>query len=56
MKKRVINGLHPGSIVLMHASGNIQGTVEALDELIPYLRKKGYYFVTVPDLWKINYK
>jgi len=56
IKSRVINGLHPGSIVLMHAAGNVPGTEQALDELIPYLQKEGYYFATVPDLWKMAYK
>ena len=56
IKKRIINGLHPGSIVLMHAAGDVPGTVEAVDELIPFLKQKGYYFVTVPDLWKMEYK
>lgn len=56
IKKRVLNDMHPGSIVLMHAAGNVPGTPEALDELLTYLKKNGYQFVTIPDMWKIVYK
>lgn len=56
VKHNIMNGLHPGSIVLMHSAGNVPGTAEALDELIIYLKNDGYSFVTVPDLWKLEYK
>ena len=56
IKQQVINGLHPGSIVLMHSAGNVDGTAKALDELIPYLKKDGYQFVTVPEMWQAEYK
>lgn|SRR5690625_5162594 len=56
IKQRVLNSLHPGAIILMHSVGDVAATVEAVDELIPYLRKEGYYFVTVPDMWNLNYK
>jgi len=56
IKQRVINHLHPGSIVLMHSAGDVQGTAEAVDELIPYLKDAGYHFVTVPDIWPVIYK
>lgn len=44
----------PGAIVLQHSAGgkggNLNATVEALPQMIEYLRKEGYTFVTVPDL------
>lgn len=46
--------LTPGSIVLQHGGGgpgeDLSGTVQALPELIQYLRRKGYEIVTVPEL------
>lgn len=56
IKQKVLNSLHPGAIILMHSVGDVANTVEAVDELIPYLRKEGYYFVTVHDMWKLNDK
>lgn len=54
IKQTVIDGVHPGAIVLMHSAGNwtqdLSGTAEALNELIPHLREQGYEFVTVPEL------
>lgn len=55
IKQSIINGLHPGAIVLMHSAGhwtqNLSGTAEALDEVIPLLKKKGYMFVTIPEMF-----
>lgn len=56
VKQNVINGLHPGSIVLMHSAGSVPGTPEALDELLVYLKKNGYSIVTIQDMWKMQYK
>lgn len=56
IKQKVINGLHPGSIVLMHSAGENLHTADALDELIPYLRKEGYQFVTVAQMWEAEFK
>lgn len=56
IKANILEHVHPGSIVLMHAAGNVSGTPDALEELITYLKKNGYYFVTVEDLWKLNFK
>ncbi|GHD62105.1 polysaccharide deacetylase family protein [Jeongeupia chitinilytica] len=47
----VMNTVHPEAIVLMHdGGGNRAGTVEAVDMLIPALKKQGYDFVTVDRL------
>jgi hypothetical protein len=40
----------PGSIVIFHANGRGHGTAEALREIVPVLRDKGYTFVTVGEL------
>ncbi|MFD0693103.1 polysaccharide deacetylase family protein [Paenibacillus sp. GCM10027628] len=44
----------PGAIVLQHSAGgkngNLSNTLEALPQIITYLQKSGYSFVTVPDL------
>lgn len=54
IKQNVINRLHPGAIVLMHSAGHwtqdLSGTAEALDEIIPLLKQKGYTFVTIPEM------
>ena len=42
--------LRGGAIILMHTTH--RQTVEALDLIVPALRKKGYQFVTVSDLLK----
>ncbi|MGA9174542.1 MAG: polysaccharide deacetylase family sporulation protein PdaB [Thermoactinomyces sp.] len=48
--KRVLNKVHPGDIILMHASDSCRQTHEALPEIIDSLRKQGYQFVTVSEL------
>lgn len=61
--KQIINNvmdhLHPGAVTLMHSAGHwtldLSGTVSALDEMIPKLRKKGYEFVTIPELWNASH-
>ena len=47
---RVVNGVHPGDIVLLHASDSSKQTHEALPVIIDRLREKGYEFVTVSQL------
>jgi peptidoglycan-N-acetylglucosamine deacetylase len=46
-----------GSIILFHLNGNKNApkTVEALTEIIPYLKNKGYHFVTLSNLLKKSY-
>jgi len=50
MAQNMLRAIRPGSIVLMHANGRGKHTAEALKQLIPALRAKGYGFVTVSDL------
>ena len=46
----VVNNIHPGSIVLMHASVGAANTPESLWYSIPSLQNAGYSFATVSDL------
>lgn len=50
----VRNETHPGAIILQHSAGgkggNLDHTLEALPQIIHYLKQKGYTFVTVPQL------
>lgn len=49
--KRVLGGVKPGSIVLMHDGGGPRDqSVAALPEIIKGLRAKGYSFVTLDQL------
>jgi peptidoglycan/xylan/chitin deacetylase (PgdA/CDA1 family) len=57
--KKIANGVvkrtRPGSIVLMHdGGGNRAQTVKALPLIIKQLRKKGYTFVTVEELYAVR--
>ncbi len=50
---RVNQNVAPGGIVLQHTfsePGKLDGTVEALPQIIDQLRSQGYEFVTVPTL------
>jgi chitin deacetylase len=52
---RVIHGAHPGAIVLMHdGGGNRSQTVAALPVILDTLAKRGYRFVTVPELLRMG--
>ncbi|UOQ49742.1 polysaccharide deacetylase family protein [Gracilibacillus caseinilyticus] len=55
---QVINHVHPGAIILMHSAGHwtqdLSGTVDSVSKLIPTLKKHGYQFVTIPDLWELS--
>ncbi len=46
---RVMNGLQPGAIVLMH-TGAATNTVAALDRMIPTIKSRGYRFVTISQM------
>lgn len=52
--ERVSKKVHPGAIILMHASDTCKQTVEALPSVIKNLKDQGYEFVTVSDLLKLN--
>lgn len=51
---RVVSRVHAGDIILMHASDSCPQTPEALPVIIDELRKKGYEFVSVTELIKLQ--
>jgi len=51
----VLKDAKPGGIVLMHDGGGDRSTtVQALPQIITQLKKRGYTFVTVPDLLEMG--
>jgi peptidoglycan/xylan/chitin deacetylase (PgdA/CDA1 family) len=55
IRARVLGGVRPGSIVLLHdAGGPREQTVGALPGIIARLRARGYRFVTVPELLSLR--
>jgi len=55
IEDRVLSGVRPGSIVLMHNEG--AHTAEALPSILKELSDQGYNFVTIPDLiYKDHYR
>jgi peptidoglycan-N-acetylglucosamine deacetylase len=52
--KNVLNNVRPGAVVLMHDGGGKHPTVQALPKIIAGLKQKGYSFVTVPELLKLE--
>ena len=52
--ERVSKKVHPGDIILMHASDTCKQTTEALPIIIKNLKDQGYEFVTVSELLKLN--
>ena len=51
----VLNGVRPGSIVVMHLHGapNAPASGAALRQIIPALQERGYRFVTVSELLQV---
>jgi peptidoglycan/xylan/chitin deacetylase (PgdA/CDA1 family) len=50
---RVVSGVRPGAIILMHdGGGDRTQTVKALPKIIGRLRARHYHFVTVPELMR----
>ncbi len=47
---RVMKNVHPGDIILMHASDSCKQTHQALPIIIDRLRQEGYELVTVSEL------
>lgn len=54
--ERVSKRVHPGAIILMHASDSCKQTTEALPQVIDTLQKQGYQIVTVSELLKMGEK
>jgi len=51
-REGIIANAEPGAIYLLHDFEGNEATVEALDEAIPVLKKQGYVFVTVAQLFE----
>ncbi len=51
---RVREKLHPGAIILMHASDTCKETAEALPQVLAELKSQGYRLVTVSQLLEIG--
>ena len=52
-REGIIATAEPGAIYLLHDFEGNEATVEALDEAIPELKKQGYVFVTVAQLFEL---
>jgi peptidoglycan/xylan/chitin deacetylase (PgdA/CDA1 family) len=52
--ERVGKKVHPGAIILMHASDTCKQTTEALPQVIKNLKSQGYELVTVSELMKLQ--
>ncbi len=53
--QRVLSRTAPGSIIILHDGGNTRNvdrsqTLEAIEEIIPEIKKKGFEFVTLSQL------
>lgn len=49
---RVLQDAKPGYIILLHDMRDNENTIEAIRTIIPELKKRGYEFVTVRDLFR----
>ncbi|GGF63375.1 hypothetical protein GCM10010912_05550 [Paenibacillus albidus] len=60
VRNNIIAHAGRGSIILQHGGGghnsNLKGTIQALPEVISILRKRGYTFVTVPQMLQVSQK
>jgi peptidoglycan/xylan/chitin deacetylase (PgdA/CDA1 family) len=52
--RRQIEAAVDGRIMLLHDMPGNDNTVEALDIIIPELKKQGYRFVTISELFKLK--
>ena len=51
---RVLHDANPGFIVLLHDISDNTNTVEAIKIIIPELKKQGYEFVTIRELFQMS--
>ena len=51
---RVLHDASPGFIVLLHDMSDNTNTVEAIKIIIPELKKQGYEFVTIRELFQMS--
>jgi len=50
IRRAILDQVAPGAIVVAHANGRGWHTAEAMRQVIPELRRRGYRFVTVSEL------
>ena len=50
--ERVLHDANPGFIILLHDMVGNTNTVEAIKTIIPELKKQGYEFVTIRELFR----
>ncbi|OMF96133.1 chitooligosaccharide deacetylase [Paenibacillus sp. FSL R7-0273] len=57
VRNNIVAHAGKGAIILQHGGGgkgsNLQGTIQALPEVISIMRKRGYTFVTVPYMLQV---
>ncbi|WP_339314528.1 polysaccharide deacetylase family protein [Paenibacillus sp. FSL R10-2734] len=58
VRNNILANVGRGAIILQHGGGgpgsHLQGTIQALPEVITIMRKRGYTFVTVPQLLQVS--
>ncbi len=52
--ERILNSAEDGQIVLLHVMEGNGATVQAVDAVIPELKRLGYEFVNLPELFRIK--
>nr|WP_255731381.1 polysaccharide deacetylase family protein [Solibacillus sp. MA9] len=51
----VLTGIEQGDVVLFHdGGGNREQTVQALEKILPELKKQGYSFVTISEMLRLQ--
>ncbi|MBW4080474.1 polysaccharide deacetylase family protein [Paenibacillus sp. S150] len=58
VRNNIVAHAGKGAIILQHGGGgrgsNLRGTIQALPEVISIMRKRGYTFVTVPQMLQVS--
>ncbi|AIQ58962.1 polysaccharide deacetylase family protein [Paenibacillus borealis] len=58
VRNNILSRAGKGAIILQHGGGgrgsDLKGTVQALPEVISIMRKRGYSFVTVPQMFEVS--
>ena len=52
--KLMVEGTKDGAILLLHVSENNAATLEAVKKYVPMMKKEGYTFVNLPDLFRLE--
>lgn len=52
--KLMVEGTKDGAIMLLHVSENNAATLEAVKKYVPMMKKEGYTFVNLPDLFRLE--